>query len=197
MAPREEKGKKSVGWKEALGWASRRPVEVGRFVQVDRELSVRKEWHAVKVEADGGLLRELHIIKNGWSLVYGIVAGAGCWGREWTDHERSAVPCRELGFCLNAVESYCRICHGAMGFDSWLINPPNNGRFIRHCASFGLFSPSNESDVKTQKVRGHLAGSVSRAWDSWSQGCTFDPHVGSRDKTNKLWHSKIFFKIGN
>lgn len=53
-------------------------MEVGRFAQVDRELSVRKEWHAVKVEADGGLLRGLHIIKNGWSLVYGIVAGAGC-----------------------------------------------------------------------------------------------------------------------
>lgn len=53
-----------------------------------------------------------------------------------------------LGFYLNAMGSYCRISSGAMGFDSYLINLPNNRKFIRHCASFGHFFSSNESDIR-------------------------------------------------
>lgn len=43
---------------------------------------MQKKQHALKVEADGWLLLGLHIIKNGQSLVYGIVVGAGRVGAE-------------------------------------------------------------------------------------------------------------------
>ena len=39
-----------------------------------------------------------------------------------------------------------------------------------------------------KKVLGHLAGSISRACDSKSWGCNFEPHIGCRD------YLKITFK---
>jgi len=34
---------------------------------------------------------------------------------------------------------------------------------------------------------GHLAGSVSRACDSWSWGHEFEPHTGCSDFLKKVW----------
>lgn len=66
-------------------------VEVGHFAQVGRGLSMQKEACVKGVTVGGWLLWELHLVKKGWSLVYGTVVGAPV--RKGTDRERSGVPC--------------------------------------------------------------------------------------------------------
>ena len=56
---------------------------------------------------------------------------------------------------------------------------------------------------KKEKFKGCLAGSISRADDSWSQGCEFEPHVGCGDywerererERSKIKHLMIHSKV--
>ena len=41
------------------------------------------------------------------------------------------------------------------------------------------------ASYEEEKNGGHLAGSVGRAWGSWSQGHEFESHIGRRDYLKK------------